>query len=83
MKEQTLWRLFFFRFATRFYKISAVYFETCPRMSHYSSGIMRPVERRGDMQNKVLNKTEILFNLSLIAKDDAVAPNYRIKALEL
>ena len=44
---------------------------------------MRPVERRGSMQNKVLNKTEILFNLSLIAKDENVAANYRIKALEL
>lgn len=35
------------------------------------------------MQNKVLNKTEILLNLSLIAKDSEVAANYRIKALEL
>lgn len=35
------------------------------------------------MIDKVLNKTEILLNLSVIAKDEAVAANYRIKALEL
>ena len=35
------------------------------------------------MPEKVLNKTEILLNLSMIAKDDGVAANYRIKALEL
>ena len=35
------------------------------------------------MQDKVLSKSEILKNLSGIARDENVAPNYRIKALEL
>jgi len=35
------------------------------------------------MQGKVLNKTEILRNLSQLAQSEEVAANYRIKALEL
>jgi hypothetical protein len=35
------------------------------------------------MQDKSLSKSEILRHLSGIAKDENVAANYRIKALEL
>ena len=52
-------------------------------MSAPIGGIITPVERREDMQDKVLSKSEILKNLSGIARDENVAPNYRIKALEL
>lgn len=35
------------------------------------------------MQDKSLSKSEILRHLSSIARDENVAANYRIKALEL
>lgn len=52
-------------------------------MSALIGGIITAVEGRESMLDKVLSKSEILKNLSGIARDENVAPNYRIKALEL
>ena len=52
-------------------------------MSALIGGIITAVEGREGMLDKVLSKSEILKNLSGIARDENVAANYRIKALEL